>query len=135
LKYSGEKAGFACSERKNRYRTLANIGPPQRKAVGKKGDGYIRTIGSSTTDWAASEAGKKWEGVHGTKLMRECGLSLPRTLKDIFVHLASKVEFAEQKLRKLNVVGFAHAGWCVNFLKCLLSPSILITTVLLKVQF
>jgi len=106
----GEKSGFASSERKNRYRTLANIGPTQRKAIGKKGDGYIRTIGSTSTDWGASEAGPKWQGRHGTKLMKECGLSLPRTLKDILVHLASKVQFAEQTLRKLNVIGFAHAG-------------------------
>ncbi|RUS22643.1 hypothetical protein BC937DRAFT_88131, partial [Endogone sp. FLAS-F59071] len=77
---TGEKAGLACSERKNRYRTLANVEPIQRKAVGKKGDGYVRTIGSTSTDWAASEAGPKWEGVHGTKLIKECGLSLPRTL-------------------------------------------------------
>ncbi|CAG8532643.1 3996_t:CDS:10 [Paraglomus occultum] len=108
----GEKVGVACtcSERKNRYRTLANVGPIQRKAIGKKGDAYVRTIGSTQIDWAVSEAGAKWEGVHGTKLMTECGLSLPRTLKDILVHLASKMGFAEQKLRKLNIVGFAHAG-------------------------
>ncbi|RUS14611.1 hypothetical protein BC937DRAFT_93563, partial [Endogone sp. FLAS-F59071] len=76
----GEKAGLVCSKRKNQYRTLANVEPIQRKAVGKKGDGYVRTIGSTSTDWVASEAGPKWEGVHGTKLMKECGLSLPRTL-------------------------------------------------------
>uniref|UniRef100_A0A1D1ZBK4 Uncharacterized protein n=1 Tax=Anthurium amnicola TaxID=1678845 RepID=A0A1D1ZBK4_9ARAE len=54
----GEKAGLACSERKNRYRTLANIGPIQRKAIGKKGDAYVRTIGSISTDWAASDSGR-----------------------------------------------------------------------------
>ncbi|CAG8450423.1 2091_t:CDS:10 [Funneliformis mosseae] len=30
--------------------------------IGKKGDAYIRTIGFISTDWAASEAGAKWEG-------------------------------------------------------------------------
>ncbi|RIA83184.1 hypothetical protein C1645_743266 [Glomus cerebriforme] len=80
----GEKAGLACTERKNRYRTLANIGPTQRKAVG---DAYIRTIGSTSTDWVASEAGPKWQGAHGTK-----------------------IQFEEQKMRKLNVIGFVHAG-------------------------
>ncbi|PKK76167.1 hypothetical protein RhiirC2_188867 [Rhizophagus irregularis] len=106
----GEKAGLACSERKNRYRTLANIGPTQRKKIGKKGDAYVRTIGSTSTDWAGSEAGHKWDGPHGTKLMKESGLSLPRTLKDIFVHLAGKIDFEEQKMRKLNIIGFIHAG-------------------------
>ncbi|CAG8764948.1 10961_t:CDS:2, partial [Funneliformis caledonium] len=55
------------------------------------GDAYVRTIGSTSTDWAGSEAGHKWDGSHGTKLMKESGLSLPRTLKDIFVHLAGKI--------------------------------------------
>ncbi|RIB15284.1 hypothetical protein C2G38_1590933 [Gigaspora rosea] len=106
----GEKAGLASSERKNRYRTLSNTEPIQRKAIGKKGDAYVRTIGSTSTDWAASEAGYKWEGTSGTKLIKELGLTLPRTLKDILIHLAGKIHFAEEKIRKLNVVGFAHAG-------------------------
>ncbi|CAG8681966.1 386_t:CDS:2 [Funneliformis mosseae] len=82
FKCRGEKAGLACSERKNRYRTLANIGPTQRKRIGKKGDAYVRTI--------------------------VC-LSLPRTLKDIFVHLAGKIGIEEQKMRKLNIIGIVHA--------------------------
>ncbi|CAG8742089.1 17602_t:CDS:2, partial [Racocetra fulgida] len=106
---AGEKAGLASSERKNRHRTLSNTEPIQRKAIGKKGDAYIRTIGSTSTDWGASEAGHKWEGTSGTKLIKELGLTLPRTLKDILIHLAGKIHFAEEKLRKLNIVGFAHA--------------------------
>ncbi|KAG9284923.1 hypothetical protein G9A89_006301 [Geosiphon pyriformis] len=106
----GEVIGLASSERKNRYRTSGNVGPMQRKLIGKKGDGYLRTIGSISTDWAASEAGPKWEGEHGTKFIKECGISLPRTLKDILVKLARNVDFSEQKLRKFNVVGFIHAG-------------------------
>jgi len=70
----------------------------------------VGILSGSPTDWAASEAGPKWEGTHGTKLMKESGLSLPRTLKDIFMHLAGKVDFVEEKMRKLNVVGFVHAG-------------------------
>ncbi|RUS28554.1 hypothetical protein BC938DRAFT_481750 [Jimgerdemannia flammicorona] len=106
----GEKSGLASNERKNRYRTLANVNPIQRKVIGKKGDGYVRVFGSIPTDWAASEAGSKWEGNHGTKLIKECGMSLPRTLKDILVNLAYKIKFSEDKLRKLNIVGFIHSG-------------------------
>ncbi|PKB98103.1 hypothetical protein RhiirA5_506333 [Rhizophagus irregularis] len=102
--------GSTSSERKNRHRTLPNTEPIQRKAIGKKGDAYVRTIGSTSTDWAASEAGHKWEGTSGTKLMKELGFTLPRTLKDILINLAGKIHFGEGKLRKLNVVGFAHAG-------------------------
>ncbi|RUP51179.1 hypothetical protein BC936DRAFT_149500 [Jimgerdemannia flammicorona] len=110
LFFRGEKSGLASNERKNRYRTLANVNPIQRKVIGKKGDGYVRVFGSIPTDWAASEAGSKWEGNHGTKLIKECGMSLPRTLKDILVNLAYKIKFSEDKLRKLNIVGFIHSG-------------------------
>ncbi|KAG9301773.1 hypothetical protein G9A89_003320 [Geosiphon pyriformis] len=37
-------------------------------------------MGSTSTDWAALEAGPKWESVHGTKLMKECGQNLERYL-------------------------------------------------------
>nr|CAG8627938.1 5391_t:CDS:2 [Entrophospora candida] len=76
--------------------TLPNVGPIQQKVIGKRGDAYVRTIGLISNDWAASEA--------------ESGLSLPRTLKDTFTHLADKIKFTEEKLRKLNVVGFIHTG-------------------------
>ncbi|CAB4488879.1 unnamed protein product [Rhizophagus irregularis] len=66
----GEKAGLATKDRKNRGRTLSNIGPMQRKSIGKKGDGYVRSFGSRSIDWAASEAGSKWEGEQGTKTKR-----------------------------------------------------------------
>nr|CAG8528641.1 12586_t:CDS:2 [Entrophospora candida] len=52
------------------------IGPTQRKAIGKKGDAFVRTFGSTSTGWVASEAGQKWEGAHGTKFMEETSLSL-----------------------------------------------------------
>ncbi|CAJ0909361.1 5496_t:CDS:2, partial [Entrophospora sp. SA101] len=47
------------------------IGPTQQKAIGKKGDAYVRMFGSTSTGWVASEAGQKWEGAHGTKFMEE----------------------------------------------------------------
>ncbi|CAG8645822.1 5453_t:CDS:10, partial [Ambispora gerdemannii] len=83
-----EVGGVATSERKNRYRMLGN----------------------ETLEWAASEAGVRWEGPNGTKLLKEAGFSLPRQLKDIFIKLARKVDFDEDKIRQLNVPGFIHAG-------------------------
>ncbi|CAJ0769658.1 503_t:CDS:2, partial [Entrophospora sp. SA101] len=88
---SGEKAGLASTERKNRD------------------DGYVQTFGLRPIKWAASEAGSKWEGEQGTKLIKEHGLSLPKTLKDIFISLAHKVNFSEEKIRKINVPGFVHS--------------------------
>ncbi|CAG8831806.1 41550_t:CDS:10, partial [Gigaspora margarita] len=77
---------------------------------GEKADAYVRTIGTRSTDWAASEASSKWQGIHDTKIMKDSGLSLPRTLKDIFIHLAGKINYSEPKLQKLVIVGFIHAG-------------------------
>ncbi|CAG8661085.1 12946_t:CDS:10 [Funneliformis mosseae] len=74
----GEKAGLATKDRKNCGRTLSNIGPMQRKAIGKKGDGYVQSFGSRSIDWAASEAGSKWKGEKGTKIIKECSLALPK---------------------------------------------------------
>ncbi|CAJ0842920.1 6493_t:CDS:2, partial [Entrophospora sp. SA101] len=80
--------------------------------VGKKDDGYVQTFGLRPIKWAASEAGSKWEGEQGTKLIKEHGLSLPKTLKDIFISLAHKVNFSEEKIRKINVPGFVHSEPC-----------------------
>jgi hypothetical protein len=89
----------------------------QRKAIGRKGDGYVRSIGSRSIDWAASEAGPKWEGERGTKLINECDLILPKVLKDIFIDLARKIDFEDDKVRKINIPGFIHSGlYCTDML-------------------
>ncbi|PKY47172.1 hypothetical protein RhiirA4_462291 [Rhizophagus irregularis] len=75
----------------------------KRKAIGRRGNGYVR-------DWAASEAGPKWKGEQGTELINECGLTLPKILKDIFINLARKINFEEYKVRMINIPGFIHVG-------------------------
>ena len=82
----------------------------QVQCNGKKGDGYIWSFGLRSIDWAASEAGSKWEGEQGTKIIKECGLSLPKVLKDIFICIVHKVNFDKNKIRKINIQGFIHAG-------------------------
>src|SRR5437879_2730220 len=89
---------------------LGNEAPMLRKQIGKKGDGFVRSLGSRQTDWAASEAGARWEGKKGTKLLKESGFSLPRQLKDILITLAERVDFDKDKMRQLDVPGFIHAG-------------------------
>ncbi|CAH1764251.1 4566_t:CDS:2 [Entrophospora sp. SA101] len=56
----------------------------------KKGDEYVRIVGSKIADWSASEAGASWEGEHDTKIMKESGLTLPKTLKDITLNYAKR---------------------------------------------
>ncbi|RUS28676.1 hypothetical protein BC938DRAFT_481580 [Jimgerdemannia flammicorona] len=72
---------------------LSNEVPMKRKMIGKKGDGFVRSVGTQVLEWAASEAGPRWEGQ-----------------SDIFITLARKVDFDEDKIRQLDVPGFVHAG-------------------------
>ncbi|CAJ0755703.1 323_t:CDS:2 [Entrophospora sp. SA101] len=58
--------------------------------LAKKGDEYVRIVGSKIADWSASEAGASWEGEHDTKIMKESGLTLPKTLKDITLNYAKR---------------------------------------------
>ncbi|CAG8799558.1 17182_t:CDS:1, partial [Racocetra persica] len=69
----GEKAGIASSRK------------IKRKIIGKKGDGYVREFGSKPTEWAATEGGAQWKRKKDTKIIKESGLNLPKTLKDIFI--------------------------------------------------
>nr|CAG8477304.1 10513_t:CDS:2 [Entrophospora candida] len=39
--------------------------------LAKKGDEYVRIVGSKIADWSASEADASWEGEHDTKIMKE----------------------------------------------------------------
>ncbi|CAH1757540.1 1001_t:CDS:2 [Entrophospora sp. SA101] len=63
--------------------------------------------------WATSEAGYHWEGPNGTKLIKEGGFSLPQQLKDIFWNLADKVNFNEEKMKKIDVIGL-HCPFSVE---------------------
>ncbi|PKC61683.1 hypothetical protein RhiirA1_466190 [Rhizophagus irregularis] len=125
--FVGQKAGIATRERKNRSRTLSNVGPMKRKAIGRRGDGYVR-------DWAASEARPKWKGEQGTELINECCLTLPKIMKDIFINLSRKINFEEYKVRMINTQGYvcrymkegpfeiyADAKQCNNTLNALVS--------------
>ncbi|PKC09954.1 hypothetical protein RhiirA5_472474 [Rhizophagus irregularis] len=125
--FVGQKAGIATRERKNRSRTLSNVGPMKRKAIGRRGDGYVR-------DWAASEARPKWKGEQGTELINECCLTLPKIMKDIFINLSRKINFEEDKVRMINTQGYvcrymkegpfeiyADAKQCNNTLNALVS--------------
>ncbi|CAI2161622.1 2013_t:CDS:2 [Funneliformis geosporum] len=52
----------------------------------------------------ASETGHEWKEESDTKLLKE------ETLKDIFIELSRKVDFYEDKIRKINAPGFIHSG-------------------------
>ncbi|CAG8793502.1 17518_t:CDS:10, partial [Cetraspora pellucida] len=115
----GESCSFASSERKNKKRTVSALIKIKRKILGRKGDLIIRKI---FLEYGCSEAGMFYKGKNDTKLLRERGLKTPKMMKDMFYHLCESVDWVEQKIRKMETIGFLHAGLMMMMLR-LDSPS------------
>jgi len=113
---SGEKCGIAVGERKNKQRALPGMKEMTRKAVGKKGDGYVRLFDGTAKDLAATEAGAQWKGAKGTKAMVESLGILPKVLRDIWMSNVQRAGENERVLRSLAVPGLAIYGPMVAFL-------------------
>src|SRR4051812_18112633 len=107
LSCRGESCSLASAARKNRCRVIESVTAAARKKLGRRGDLIIRKEGR---EFGAGESGRKYEGVNGTKLLRERGLKLPKMLKDIFVELGEASEWDESKTGELLTVGFVHSG-------------------------
>lgn len=103
----GEPCSHSSSLRKNCEWTVDAIVKMKRKILGRRGDLLLRKI---TTEYGCAEAGRLFDGQNGTKLLQERGLKMPKMLKDIFDQLCVLVDEDEQKIRKLETIGFLHAG-------------------------
>ncbi|RUP43198.1 hypothetical protein BC936DRAFT_137490, partial [Jimgerdemannia flammicorona] len=110
----GESCCLASSARKNGKRTVAALIMLKRKMLGRRSDLIIRKI---SMEYGCAEAGRLFEGEKGTKLLREKGLKTPKMLKDIFNNLCAAVDGDEQKVRKLESIGFLHAGLVMSLLR------------------
>ncbi|GET03382.1 C2H2-type zinc finger transcription factor [Rhizophagus clarus] len=115
----GESCSLASSERKNKKRTVSALIKVKRKILGRKGDLIIRKI---ISEYGCSEAGIFYKGENDTKLLRERGLKTPKMMKDMFYNLCVAVDWDEQKIRKMETIGFLHAGLIMMMLR-LDSPS------------
>ncbi|RUS31704.1 hypothetical protein BC938DRAFT_477270 [Jimgerdemannia flammicorona] len=102
----GESCSLASSARKNQRRTISAITSLERKTMGRRGDLVIRKF---LTEYGCAEAGKIFEG-HGTKYLKERGKKTPKMMKDIFDYLCALVEMEEERVRKLQTIGFIHSG-------------------------
>ena len=105
--HRGESCSLASSERKNKKRTVSALIKVKRKILGRKGDLIIRKI---SLEYGCSEAGMFYRGQNDTKLLRERGLKTPKMMKDMFYRLCESVDWVEQKIRKVETIGFLHAG-------------------------
>jgi hypothetical protein len=75
--------------------------------MGRHGDLIIQQF---STEYECAEAGKSFDGNNGTKLLRERGIKTPKMMKDMFQSLCLAVGMGEKKMRKLQSIGFIHAG-------------------------
>ncbi|KAI9094048.1 hypothetical protein DFS34DRAFT_251782 [Phlyctochytrium arcticum] len=115
---TGEKSGIAVAQRKNKDRAVAGSCDMARKAVGKKGDGYVRSFVGIGKDLAATEAAAKWQVEAASKTLVEAGAKLPKVLRDIFVSNLNGAKNREHVLRGMAVPGLAVAGPMVSLLLC-----------------
>ncbi|KAJ3232213.1 hypothetical protein HDU77_000896, partial [Chytriomyces hyalinus] len=108
--FRGEKGGLASQVRKDASRKVGGLTAMSRRLTGKKGDGYVRVLGSDARDVAAIEAGPKWEGPGATKALVETEKILPKALLDIFLVMHDRLGNSVDALSKLAVPGLAIYG-------------------------
>lgn len=99
----GEGMSIASSERKNAQRKNND-----RKKIGRKGDGVFR-LRKDHWEFGAIEAGRKWEGLKGTKYMTD-SLKLCKMLKDMLDKLFVEFEMKKNIVEKLKVIGILHGA-------------------------
>ncbi|CAJ0839585.1 7469_t:CDS:2, partial [Entrophospora sp. SA101] len=86
----------------------------KRKILGSRCDLIVRR---GFLEFVCSEVEKFYEGPKGTKLLKESSLKIPKVLKDMLYDLHQHVNFDEDSLRKMETIGFAHAGLKVIMLR------------------
>lgn len=75
--------------------------------MGRRGDLIIRCM---SRKYGCGEAGNLYTGYNGTKVLHERGLKTPKMMKDQFNDLCSLVGSREEKVRKIQTIGFIQAG-------------------------
>lgn len=101
----GESSSLASASRKNSERKSG-----ERRKMGRRGDWILRRVSNGVKDeFGAGEAGKSWFDKNGTKVLKEKGLKLPKTLKDMLKKLMDKVDWDS----KIQTVGMIHAGMMI----------------------
>ncbi|KAJ3228650.1 hypothetical protein HDU78_009620, partial [Chytriomyces hyalinus] len=106
----GEKGGIASQARKNHGRLVGGQVDMCRRAMGKRGDGYVRIFGSDVRDVAAIEAGEKWEGESATKAFVESQHILPKMLRDILWDMHNRFGKCPDALTQISIPGLAIYG-------------------------
>jgi hypothetical protein len=101
--FRGEKCGKASTSRKNLNRRVSD---PGRMKMGVRGDVAVM---SNNVEYACSEVGLK-EELYSSKMLSDGNLKIPKLLRDMLWTLCQAVEFDEEVMKKLQVVGYVIGG-------------------------
>ncbi len=83
----------------------------ERRKIGRRGDWILRAVGNGSKDeFGAGEASKCWLDEYETKYLREGGLKLPKTLKDMLLSLMERISWNSEIRKKIQTVGIIHGG-------------------------
>ncbi|CAG8744498.1 20369_t:CDS:2, partial [Dentiscutata erythropus] len=110
----GESCSYVLSNRKNSQWVVVSTDSMKRKAMGWHGDLIIRKW---HTEYGCSEAGKIFEGINGTKIIKEGGLKMPKMFRDMFIDLCKTIKMQKNKIRRLETVGFIISGLRISLLR------------------
>ncbi|CAG8720718.1 16169_t:CDS:10, partial [Dentiscutata erythropus] len=108
----GELCSYALSNKKNLQRVVASTDLIKRKAIGQRGDLIIQKW---HTEYGCSKAGKIFERINDTKIIKEGGLKMPKMLRDMFIDLCKTMEMWKNKIRRLETVGLEDITVAIGF--------------------
>ncbi|GES90377.1 C2H2-type zinc finger transcription factor [Rhizophagus clarus] len=104
----GESTSISTAIRKNKK---AKRKAGERRKIGRRGDWILRAVGNGNKDeFGAGEAGKDWTDKFGTKYLKEIGLKLPKTLKDMLMNLMERINWIKEVRKNIQTVGIIHEG-------------------------
>ncbi|ORX61741.1 hypothetical protein DM01DRAFT_1332322 [Hesseltinella vesiculosa] len=109
----GESSSKASAVRKNLERVVGSKERIAAKKRGRKCDLIVRHHAPDhqvPLEYGAGESGRVYDGPHGTKLLTESSLKLPKTLKDMLDHLVINNSIPQDDIHKLEMVGYVTAG-------------------------
>ncbi|CAG8670334.1 12556_t:CDS:10, partial [Funneliformis caledonium] len=108
----GESTSVSTATRKNK-KAKRKLG--ERRKIGRRGDWILRAVSNGNKDeFGAGEAGKCWLDEYETKYLREGGLKLPKTLKDMLLSLMERISWNSEIRKKIQTMGLFTEVLVIN---------------------
>lgn len=116
---------MATAKRKNQKRTKTGKG--NHTKIGRRFDGIVRTNGDEDFEYCLMEVAKSSRGGQTATKWIDTIFKVAKALHDMMNHLAEYVNFKEDTVRKLQLVGLMNSGefyLCIHCLKTILNDKL-----------